>query len=82
MMKTIITQQLKKYQKVITDLAKSTGFIKRKVKLTADSFVGSLISVNSEAIISDERTCRNLKEDYDIDIKRQALNKRLHQKKV
>lgn len=82
MMKSIISKELKKYRVKIEELAESTGFIVRKVKLTGLSFVGTLMSVNSEAILSDERLCRNMQEDYDIDIKRQALNKRLHQKKV
>lgn len=82
MMKKIIAKQLQKYQSLISDLAISTGFIKRRVKVTAASFVGSLMSVNSEEILSDEQTCSNMQEDYGIDIKRQALNKRLHEKKV
>lgn len=82
MMKSIITKEIKKYKVKIEELANTTGFIARKVKLTGLSFVGTLMSVNNEAILSDERLCRNMQEDYDIDIKRQALNKRLHQKKV
>jgi hypothetical protein len=82
MMRSIITKEIKKYQIKIEELAESTGFIARKVKLTGLSFVGTLMSVNSEEILSDERLCRNMQEDYAIDIKRQALNKRLHQKKV
>ena len=82
MMKSIITKEIKKYRVKIEELANTTGFITRKVKLTGLSFVGTLMSVNNEAILSDERLCRNMQEDYDIDIKRQALNKRLHQKKV
>lgn len=82
MMKRIITKEIKKYRVKIEELANTTGFIARKVKLTGLSFVSTLMSVNNEAILSDERLCRNMQEDYDIDIKRQALNKRLHQKKV
>jgi len=82
MMKRIISKELKKYQTKIEELADTTGFIARKVKITGLSFVGTLMSVNSEEIMSDERLCRNMQEDYNIDIKRQALNKRLHQKKV
>lgn len=82
MMRSIITKEIKKYQTKIEELAESTGFITRRVKLTGLSFVGTLMSVNSEAILSDERLCRNMQEDYGIDMKRQALNKRLHQKKV
>jgi len=82
MMRSIITKELKKYQEKIEELAIETEFIVRKVKITAQSFVGTLTSVNSEEILSDERLCRNMQEDYKIDIKRQALNKRLHQKKV
>jgi len=82
MMKSIIAKEIKKYQEKIEELAQSTGFIKRKVKITAQSFVGTLTSVNSEELLSDERLCRNMQEDYGIDMKRQALNKRLHQKKV
>lgn len=82
MMKSIISKEIKKYRIKIEALAETTGFIARKVKLTGLSFVGTLMSVNSEEILSDERLCRNMQEDYAIDIKRQALNKRLHQKKV
>jgi len=81
MMKSIITKELKKYQEKIEELSIKTEFITRKVKITAESFVGTLTSVNSEEILSDERLCRNMQEDYKIDIKRQALNKRLHETK-
>lgn len=81
-MRNIITKELKRYRTKIEALAKSTGFITRKVKLTGENFVGTLISVNSEEIMSDERMCRNIQEDYGVDIKRQGFNKRLHQKKV
>jgi len=82
MMRNSITKELKKYRVKMEELAQSTGFIIRKVKLTGESFVGTLMSVNSEEIMSDERMCRNMQEDYGIDIKRQGFNKRLHQKKV
>ena len=82
MMKSIITKELKKYRTKIEELAESTGFIARKVKLTGLSFVGTLMSVNSNAIMSDENLCRNISEDYGTNLSRQGLNKRLHQKKV
>ena len=40
------------------------------------------MSVNSDAIMSDENLCSNMSEDYGTSLSRQALNKRLHQKKV
>ena len=82
MMKRIITKELKKYRTKIEELSESTGFIARKVKLTGLSFVGTLMSVNSNAIMSDENLCRNISEDYGTNLSRQGLNKRLHQKKV
>ena len=82
MMRSIITKELKKYQTKIEELAKSTGFIARKVKLTGLSFVGTLMGVNSDEIMSDENLCSNILEDYGTSITRQGLNKRLHQKKV
>ncbi|CAA6808509.1 MAG: Unknown protein, partial [uncultured Sulfurovum sp.] len=54
-MKSIITKEIKKYKVKIEELANTTGFITRKVKLTGLSFVGTLMSVNNEAILSDER---------------------------
>ena len=81
-MRSIITKELKKYRTKMEDIAKTTGFIARKVKLTGLSFVGTLMSVNSNAIISDENLCRNILEDYGTNLSRQGLNKRLHQKKV
>ncbi len=81
-MKRIITKELKKYRTKIEELSESTGFIARKVKLTGLSFVGTLMSVNSNAIMSDENLCRNISEDYGTNLSRQGLNKRLHQKKV
>ncbi len=81
MMRSIITKELKKYQTKIEELAKSTGFIARKVKLTGLSFVGTLMGVNSDAIMSDENLCSNILEDYGTSLTRQGLNKRLQQKK-
>ncbi len=81
-MRDIITQELKKYQSKIEELAKTTGFIVRRVKLTGLSFVGALMGVNSNALISDENMCANILEDYKTSLTRQGLNKRLHQKKV
>ena len=82
MMRSIIAKEIKKYQEKIEELATTTGFIVRKVKITGLSFIGTLMSVNSNAIMSDENLCRNMSEDYGTSLTRQALNKRLHQKKV
>ena len=82
MMRSIIAKEIKNYQEKIEELATNTGFIVRKVKITGLSFIGTLMSVNSDAIMSDENLCSNLSEDYGTSLSRQALNKRLHQKKV
>ena len=82
MMRSIIPKEIKKYQDKIEELAISTKFIARKVKMTGLSFVGTLMSVNSNSIMSDENLCSNMSEDYGTNITRQGLNKRLHQKKV
>ena len=82
MMKSIIAKEIKKYQEKIEELATSTNFIVRKVKITGLSFIGTLMSVNSDAIMSDENLCGNMSEDYGTNLSRQGLNKRLHQKKV
>ena len=82
MMRSIIPKEIKKYQEKIEELAISTKFIARKVKITGLSFVGTLMSVNSDSIMSDENLCSNMSEDYGTNISRQGLNKRLHQKKA
>jgi len=82
MMKSIIPKEIKRYQEKIEELATSTGFIVRKVKITGLSFIGTLMSVNSDSIMSDENLCSNMSEDYGTSLSRQGLNKRLHQKKV
>jgi len=80
-MKRIIPKEIKKYKETIEELAIKTGFIVRKVKITGLSFIGTLMSVNSDFIMSDENLCRNMSEDYGANLTRQGLNKRLHQKK-
>ena len=82
MMRSIIAKEIKKYQEKIEELSTSTKFIVRKVKITGLSFIGTLMSVNSDSIMSDENLCSNMSEDYGTNLTRQGLNKRLHQKKV
>ena len=81
MMKNIITKEIEKYRTKIEELSKSTKFITRKVKITGLNFIGTLMNVNSDSIMSDENLCSNMGEDYDINLTRQGLNKRLQQEK-
>lgn len=78
-MVNIITKSIEKIKNGLQALSDEVKFIKRRFgKITPINFVQSLLGNNNKQTMSDEGICRNLFEDYGIDLKHQSFNEWLH----